>query len=715
MNSRKNVVSTFEDLIRGYYGGSADVELRPITMFEDLLAGYYGKGRESKAASAPVPAVTMSADDGEVLAQPADSTFEEYVVARSLSEPDWTEYIVERAGISSASSLERSQSITDQATSAEECHVDILDLPLAPGGQRPTSSADWGRPAPPVRSAPAQTVAAQSVATGSKAEAPRANENDFAADLKSILSGQMVYDPAQKKMVPRDQVGRQESRTPRPENAQPAPQATNQHEIFDRIRESMQYAQAYDLGTVELQNRFNDFDRFQDLQRKPKAKSSAAPSVASAPKADTSDFIRDLDAIRNQRTQAATLSVDEGKVSRPLFDTGEHVLIASDMYPEMLRVGKDPGVKFSYGQIIAMADLYGSVDQMMRADPAELQNIKTLIERSTEFYRTGKRSQNLDVHNEEWDNATGGRYLDLAEANYEHFSPNYIFPNAPFAGSLNQHGTNKSAWEAYHKQAIEEAQKALLSANPNTSIFLEYPLIVNGFGDHFLTDAFAAGHVINKEEMIAYFKSNFFDGAALKPEGEQFFEKLAQQAFRGEVARKFSDLESANYPVCRWGWCLKWHPNINSTSRFQDMLTTAAKEQPDGVANFAVKALHDRLNEDGVEVTNLAGDKPWKITGDGFMNDDSKVIIRKAVQQSVDNINDLSILADNLNFGSYFTKVWKYVPQLTESSRQRVLALAGEYLSPTSDHLVKAAADIITRDLDSIIKTLVRDKKLKAA
>jgi hypothetical protein len=125
--------------------------------------------------------------------------------------------------------------------------------------------------------------------------------------------------------------------------------------------------------------------------------------------------------------------------------------------------------------------------------------------------------------------------------------------------------------------------------------------------------------------------------------------------------------------------------------------------------------MHDRLNEDGIEVTNLAGDGPWRITGDGFLNDDSKVIIRKAVQQSVDNINDPSILADNLNFDNYFAKVWKFVPQLTDTSRQRVVALADEYLTPISSRLVKAAADIITRELDSMIKKLIRDNKLKAA
>jgi len=243
---------------------------------------------------------------------------------------------------------------------------------------------------------------------------------------------------------------------------------------------------------------------------------------------------------------------------------------------------------------------------------------------------------------------------------------------------------------------------------------------VNAFGDHFLTDAFAAGHVINKEEMIAYFKANFFNGSSLKPEAKRFFEKLAKAAFRGQVAKKLSALETADPPraVCRWGWCLNWHPDINSVGRFEDMLTQAAEQQPDAVANFAVKALHDKLNKDGIEVVNDAGDGPWKITGDGYMNDKSRAIIRKAVQQSVDNINDPSIQgmqASNLNFDLYFALVWKYVPRLTDASKRRVVDLANNYLVPTSDDLVKAAAEIITHDVDSLIEKLIRENKLRPA
>ena len=104
--------------------------------------------------------------------------------------------------------------------------------------------------------------------------------------------------------------------------------------------------------------------------------------------------------------------------------------------------------------------------------------------------------------------------------------------------------------------------------------------------------------LINKEEVIAYFKLNFYNGGSLKSEGEAFFAKVAALAFRGEVRKKFSVLETYE-PVLLW-----WNPNIDTENAFRKLLIKAAEQQPDQIANLAVKALHDRLNKDGIEVFN---------------------------------------------------------------------------------------------------------------
>jgi hypothetical protein len=218
--------------------------------------------------------------------------------------------------------------------------------------------------------------------------------------------------------------------------------------------------------------------------------------------------------------------------------------------------------------------------------------------------------------------------------------------------------------------------------------------------------------------MIADFKTNFFNGSSLKPAGEAFFRNVAQGAFYGELAQRFSALETVDYPVCAWGYCLMWHPNIDSPGAFSKVLIGAAEQEPDRIANFAVKALHDKLNREGIDVVNAAGDGPWKLSGDGTLmtlNTTNLPIIHKAVQQSVDNINDPSIMVSNLNMQPYFDRVWKFVPRLTETSKRQVVQWIGEYTRPDSAELEKSAIKILHAEVSALIKTLIKENKLKPA
>jgi hypothetical protein len=544
--------------------------------------------------------------------------------------------------------------------------------------------------------------------TESTEETAEISQEEFMADLEAIMSGDKAYDPVAKKVKSKGDLNK-----PDPARAQstPAP-AANPHQIFDLIRDNLQLANAYDLGTVELDERFSQFDQNADQAARAAKVKASLPRPVVAAAATTDEFIQDLDLMQTER--AVAKSVNPAKISKPFYDTGEHVRAGGDLYEDRFRVGKNPGVNFSYGQLIAMADVFEKVEDMMAADPSELQRLKTLIERSTRYYKGKKADPSLNVGNDAWDEATGGRYLKLATNNYEHFAPNLLFKDAPFAKAANRFGNNRTAWETHHERAIREAQQLFLSDTNRTS-FPEWPLTINAFGDHFLTDAFSAGHVINKEVTIASFKRNFFSGDSLSSEGKAFFKMVASMAFRGEVAQRFSSLETTDYPACAWGWCFRWHPNIDSVDRFATLLTKAAEQEPERVADFAVKALHDRLNQDGVEVFNEAGDGTWTLTGDGTQDEKNLVIMQKAVQQSVDNINDPSLYADNVDLTPYFIRVWRHVPQLTEASRQKVIQLTQEYTSPSSNTLATAAAAIISREVNSLINVLLQEGKLQRA
>jgi hypothetical protein len=235
-------------------------------------------------------------------------------------------------------------------------------------------------------------------------------------------------------------------------------------------------------------------------------------------------------------------------------------------------------------------------------------------------------------------------------------------------------------------------------------------MIVNAFGDHFLTDAFASGHLINKDAVANYFKHNFLSGGRLTDPANAFFDRVANQAFVGDVREKFSRLETSHWPH----WYVPFHPNINSASRFATVLKTACEQRPDRVANLAVKAVHDYLNQHGVEVTNDAGDPPWRLTGDGHLTAQSTTIMKKAVQASVNNLRDPALRATS--DADCFARVWRFTPKLTAASRPSVVNLVHEYTNPASTQLSDAAAELIKREVDQLVDVLVnQEHKLRPA
>ncbi len=753
--TRSDPPKSFEDLIANYYGRA-----RPQVTHEDVVLNYYGKPWRAGPAA---HVLSLSRDDGEILPQErSDPAADRYLVDDGGGHGDFEEYVVDGgpAQITSRAATH----LPPPTPAAAPSPATTYESPAEPGHGDVPADPDVVTFAPtgePVPSTPPPSAAAPVTHGGapvplSEQRTADLDEDQLAADMQAILSGQKVYDPATRTTVDRDRLGGASpaglaGSPSEPDPGQPPP-VSNEQAIFDRIADSMSYANAYDLGTMELENRFSDFDRIAELQQKAKDR-KAAERRADKPVAPTvggADFLEDLDAIREGAQAAGAdvarrateglptaalaasiagssdsgghaasclpsalrLAVSEPDLAQPMFESGEHALAGADVYASPLLVGPPPCVEFSYGQLIAMGDLYRGVLQMQMADVDELRRIKALIERSVEYYKTNKTNPALRVTDEMWDTATGGRYLELAQNNYEHFSPNILF-TGPVAATANKRGSNRSAWEASHLEAIRKAKHFGPPADDVKRVPGNYalPLTINAFGDHFLTDAFSAGHLISKELMIAYFKNNFFKtnfwGTSLNDDGEAFFDRVAKKAFVGEVKEKFSALEPVYSPII-------WRPNIDSIGMFTRVLTAAAEQEPEKIGNLAVKALHDHLDEFGIEVINGAGDGPWRLTGDDFMDDRTLAIMRRAIQQSVDNILDPAIHKTD-DFKPFLERVWRHVPQLPPASHKKLQELVLEYTNPKSVTLSDAAASILTKGVDSLIKVLLEAKKLKVA
>lgn len=142
---------------------------------------------------------------------------------------------------------------------------------------------------------------------------------------------------------------------------------------------------------------------------------------------------------------------------------------------------RDRRVSFSYGELIAAADYYKNPEDLF-FDRA--QGIKDVIRCAN---RLRMDHPTHDPAEAKHDDCTGigffriPGFLEIVSRNYDHFGWH-----------------NMKAYVRLHERALRMARDAYLkrTSAPNESrLALEQALLLNAFADHYLTDAFAAGHI----------------------------------------------------------------------------------------------------------------------------------------------------------------------------------------------------------------------------
>ncbi|MET9686869.1 DUF4157 domain-containing protein [Streptomyces sp. NPDC006514] len=209
------------------------------------------------------------------------------------------------------------------------------------------------------------------------------------------------------------------------------------------------------------------------------------------------------------------------------------------------------GVELTVGDLLAMGgDFYTSPAALLHADPGELREIRDAIRDEREGRLPGgkanERYQQLTLkYIAKGRRATSDTFLGMAQVNAPHFTP-----------------TNRAAWKELHKQALALARDA-----GGKRAALDEALIVDSFGGHFLTDAFASGHLFDKKTLET---------------------QIAVWLSRNRVTP--TNPEMAPY-----------YAIVGSN-----------------MGQLILKNIHDRLNVEGVEVTNRRGTK-WTTYGDSHL------------------------------------------------------------------------------------------------
>jgi hypothetical protein len=379
------------------------------------------------------------------------------------------------------------------------------------------------------------------------------------------------------------------------------------------------------------------------------AEKAAAAEAVVEPRAETPVALGPARLLRLQQTAG------NRAVNRILarYEAGEH----SQFGTAGVNVTID-GYTFDQRYLVSMGDYYKSFDKLMGAKKGELEELVALIKRD-EDARMGKGG--TPPEEDDWQNWSlkwrkgDDVYMELNKSNESHFAPR-----------------NRARWEELHRQAIKEAQ----STGNGSGTVSDKARLLNGFAAHFLTDAFAAGHMIDKIAVKDAAKTSLKAGTNR--------ETMALAVARGILATKKCTDMLAGHDIKDGAIVGSWGPPTEP--RLASLLDSVMHWKADEFGSVFARVAHDDLNSAiarglGLWVENKAGDR-WQLAGDATLSNSTKTleVTRKAVQASEDNLARAAAIKSppfykpwksalpEATMQSMIDNVWQYVPTPTTTS-----------------------------------------------
>ena len=371
------------------------------------------------------------------------------------------------------------------------------------------------------------------------------------------------------------------------------------------------------------------------------------------------------------------------------YEAGEHVQLGETGISVVVQ-----GHTISYGEMIALGDFFASPEDVQKAPWAVIAKLLELIKRDREFL-TGVPGAKK-VTEDEWQKATlglpkGKRYLDLAAKNVTHFAVE-----------------NKKAWEKLHRQALRLAQKGNM----------DDALAVNAFGDHFLTDAFAAGHLIEKDVVAKQAKARL-----KKADPKEFSHDVAVAILANSDARSvLTQYEVRPSPFRIGSWRAMDEDSLG------DLIETIRKYQSAYFYSTFAKTVHDELNAaishgKGVQVRNKRGDELgpggigppfWALSGDKTLSQSPQTrdVAKRAVAESRQQVSAAKGVK-KLDYDALAARVWENVPEPTAEGKRQIEETQSRLTNPEDATAIAAYAQVAIDGRVALVEELERRKFLR--
>jgi hypothetical protein len=450
--------------------------------------------------------------------------------------------------------------------------------------------------------------------------------------------------------------------------------------------------------------------------------------------------------LARDRDEPARSPAGRRQLSR--YEAGEHAQFGSD---EKVMVN---GVPISKGNIIAMGDFFRTPEDMNSAPPSVLRNLDEAITRDkgARLHQKGPDGKELtaptdaDLQKITLPLGEKNSYMELNKSNQTHF--------APPAGGGGDGKDHKTEWEKLHRQALDQAHAAApqqsvdpnappLAPAPSTSppdappvsapskvtdqpptplppvprpkIAPQNAVVTNMFAAHFLTDAFAAGHLINKTEVMEQAKAswNKMDKQGWILKENKFTKEVSARVLENDkVKEKMANMEMLDVRAAAAGTIPgagPFFPLYSEVTKehLSELLYATSWLEPDTFFNIFARMVHDRLNKEGVEVTNGI-DPPWKLSGDTTLNETSLQIGRKAVQASEDNLEEAASTPGDLPYDTMFKSAWKFVPHPTPDGLKFIDEVRTQLTNGEDADAITAAVDLSVAQIETAIDEMVK-------
>jgi len=390
---------------------------------------------------------------------------------------------------------------------------------------------------------------------------------------------------------------------------------------------------------------------------------------------------------KGARSLTLTLRLRDPKTFMPTYATqtvalsyGEMLALSGDVYYSVDNLKKAPAE-----EVLALRDLLAeqAVDPKSKDFDLEFEKVTQWRRQGVYQPGTGKKEgtkgQYWGVQSNDKD--TQASFLDLATYNVSHFAARTGTPVKEGGMEGNAAADNHQAWFTDHQRAINLAnsaraikkQRGLIPAGPapaagggkddakaaeahagpataptpvpgpasaaaqDHKALENDAYLYNAGGDHYLTDAFSAGHLFNKN--------------AVAP----IIDKVMSDAMIEQLVNDLTPYAGKEHPLI---------PNLLIKPKVRDGLAVF-KTDPFMRHNAGAKLIHDWLNAHGAKVQSRNGRFSWVTKGDAHMDSVTRDFASRAVLASRNYIRALlndsdADLATPLNADD----AWEYTPNV---------------------------------------------------